>query len=80
MLKEKDLYAPKHNDGYGVNKGQQRCLRRPKTEKQIYSWAEFNRLPKAAIIVYVYMNGVDVEYLTNAVNNNPKYSFLEEEE
>tara|TARA_R100000152_G_C6775219_1_gene203481 strand:+ start:647 stop:931 length:285 start_codon:yes stop_codon:yes gene_type:complete len=63
MLKEKKLYASKHNDGYGYNKSQPLGLKRPKIEGEIMSWANFYRLPKAAIIVHIYMDGVNPEYL-----------------
>tara|TARA_R100001530_G_C4245379_1_gene136414 strand:+ start:285 stop:590 length:306 start_codon:yes stop_codon:yes gene_type:complete len=80
MIREKKLFAPKNNDGYGVHRTRQPCLMRPKIEGRVYSWAEFNRMPKAAVVVFVYMNGVDPDYLSSVIEASPEYSFLGEEE
>lgn len=65
MLNEKGLYAPKNNNGFGINKSKGPCLRRPKIDNKIVSWRQFNRLPKQVVIVHIYMDGINPDYLKN---------------
>lgn len=71
MLLEKEMFAPKHNDGWGVNKTQPRCLRRPKINGEVIAWRQFRRLPKAVVVVHIYMDGVNPDYLRNYLESQP---------
>ena len=55
----------KRSEGYGKNEGN--GLERPKVNGVIFSWTEFNQLPKDAIIVHTFMLGIDRPYLENLV-------------
>ena len=79
MLLEKEMFAPKHNDGGGVNKSQPRCLRRPKINGEVMAWRQFNRLPKAVVVVHIYMDGVNPDYLKNYLQENLGFDITEEE-
>ena len=79
MLLEKEMFAPKHNDGWGVNKSHPRCLRRPKINGEVMAWRQFNRLPKAVVVVHIYMDGVNPDYLKNYLQENLGFDITEEE-
>jgi hypothetical protein len=52
----------KKSDGFGKMVGN--GLERPKISGEVYSWAEFNRLPKDVIILHTFVSGVDKKYIT----------------
>lgn len=76
MLRERDLWAPQTNDGWKQSKTHPRCLKRPKINGEITAWRQFRRMPKAVVIVCVYMDGVNPDYLQNYLSENQ----IEEEE
>ena len=80
MLLEKDLWAPKTNDGWKQSKTHPRCLKRPRINGEITAWRQFNRLPKAVVVVHIYMDGVNPEYLKSYLEEHMGYDFSEEEE
>tara|TARA_B100000029_G_scaffold516724_1_gene633284 strand:+ start:7270 stop:7668 length:399 start_codon:yes stop_codon:yes gene_type:complete len=51
----------KRSDGYGKMAGN--GLERPEIEGVVYSWNEFERLPKDVVVVYSFMKGCDIKYL-----------------
>jgi hypothetical protein len=80
MLEEKKLLSPTHNNGYGINKSKGPCLRRPKIDGKIVAWRQFNRLPKAAVVVHIYMDGVNPDYLKAYLKEHLGFDITGEEE
>jgi len=50
-------------DGFGRRKGN--GLERPRIDGKYYSWNEFTRLKKDIVLVYCFMVGCDLAYLTD---------------
>ena len=58
-MEEKELYY-KRADGI---KGSKPRLKRPVINGEVFAWRQFRKLPKEAIIVFVFTEGCDTEYL-----------------
>jgi len=57
----------KKSDGFGNDRGN--GLERPKISGETYSWTQFSKLPKDAIIVHTFMLGIDRDYLQKLVDD-----------
>jgi hypothetical protein len=54
----------KENKQYSKNRKKEGPLVRPEINGETFSWAEFRRLPRDAILVYVFTKGCNLEYMS----------------